>query len=320
MSIEKVLGLVSVPAGERVSLPPTGQRRRVRSLGGAGHANPGSKELAPKQVFGRNGVVEMKKSRIFMGLAILTALAVAGCSVPGGGGGGGAGGGGTGPAVVNLRTAGTFVMLSKAGITTTGVTAVTGDVGVSPVTAAAMTGFTLVMDVSNQFATSALITGKVYAANYAVPTPSKMTTAIADFSTAYTDAATRTPAVGSKLNMGAGTISGVTLTPGLYTWGTNLNITTDITISGGANDTWLFQVAGALSLSNNANIILSGGAKAKNIVWVVKGSGVSLGTSSHFEGIILSNTAITFTNGASMNGRAFGKTAVSMDTTTVVKP
>ena len=262
----------------------------------------------------------MKTSRIFVGMAILTALAVAGCSVPGGGGGGGAGAGGIGPAAVNLRSAGTFVILAKAGVTTTGVTAVTGDVGISPAAAAAMTGFTLVMDLSNQFSTSTLITGKVYASNYAVPTPSKMTTAIADFGTAYTDAATRPAAVGSKLNMGAGTISGVTLTPGLYTWGTNLNITTDITISGGANDTWIFQVAGALNLSNSAKIILSGGAKAKNIVWQIAGSGVSLGTGSHFEGIVLSNTAITFTNGASMNGRAFAKTAVSMDTTTLTKP
>jgi hypothetical protein len=280
----------------------------------------GAIDFAPKQVFGKNGVVEMKKSRIFAGLAILTALAVAGCSVPGGGGGGGGGGSGTGPAAVNLRSAANYVVLAKAGITTTGSTAITGDVGISPATAAAMTGFTLVMDLTNKFSTSTLITGKVYAANYTAPTPSNMTTAIADFATAYTDAATRPPAVGAKLNMGAGTITGVTLTPGLYTWGTNLNITTDITISGGASDRWLFQVAGALNLSPSAKIILSGGALAKNIVWQVAGSGVNLGTASQFKGIILSNTAITFTTGVAMTGRAFAKTAVSLDATTLVKP
>src|SRR6185503_11236867 len=70
------------------------------------------------------------------------------------------------PAVVNLGTAGNFVILSKAGISTTGTTSIFGDAGVSPIAGTAMTGFGLTMDPSNTFSTSSLVNGKMYAANY----------------------------------------------------------------------------------------------------------------------------------------------------------
>ena len=91
-----------------------------------------------------------------------------------------------------------------------------GDIGVSPAAATYITGFGLIMDASNQFSTSSLVTGKVYAAVYAVPTPVKMTTAVSDMQIAYTNAA------GRKLpdftELGGGNIGGKTLTPGLYKW------------------------------------------------------------------------------------------------------
>jgi len=119
-----------------------------------------------------------------------------------------------GPATVNLGSAGNFVILAKSGISTTGSTAITGDIGVSPITATAITGFGLIMDSSNTFSTSALVTGKVYAADYAAPPPATMTTAINDMETAYTDAAGRTSPTATEL--GAGNIGGMTLAPGLY--------------------------------------------------------------------------------------------------------
>ncbi|MDP3793789.1 MAG: ice-binding family protein, partial [Candidatus Uhrbacteria bacterium] len=141
-----------------------------------------------------------------------------------------------GPATVNLGSAGNFVILAKSGISTTGATAITGDIGVSPIAASAITGFGLTMDSSNVFSTSALVIGKVYAADYAVPTPANMTTAISDMQTAYTDAAGRTLPTATEL--GAGNIGGMTLAPGLYKWGTGVTIPTDITLSGNANDIW----------------------------------------------------------------------------------
>ena len=93
-----------------------------------------------------------------------------------------------GPAAVNLGSAGSFAILSKSGISTTGTTSIIGDIGVSPIDSTAITGFALTLDSSTQFATSPIVTGKIYAADYSVPTPAKMTTAIGDMQTAYTDA------------------------------------------------------------------------------------------------------------------------------------
>jgi len=102
---------------------------------------------------------------------------------------------------------------------------------VSPLSRTAISGnWALIMDSSNQFSTSVLVTGKVYAADYAVPTPAKLTTAVSDMQTAYTNAAGRTLPAATEL--GAGNIGGLTLTPGLYKWSTGLNIPTNVTLSG----------------------------------------------------------------------------------------
>jgi hypothetical protein len=115
--------------------------------------------------------------------------------------------------IVNLGTAGNFVVLSKSGISTTGTTSIVGDIGVSPIDSTAITGFGLIMDSTNRFSTSSMVAGKVYASDYTSPTPSIMTTAISDMETAYADAAGRTnPAETEK---GAGNIGGMTISPGL---------------------------------------------------------------------------------------------------------
>jgi hypothetical protein len=173
------------------------------------------------------------------------------------------------------------------------------------------------MDSSNQFATSSLVTGKVYAPDYAVPTPANITTAVSDLETAYTNAAGRTIPTASEL--GAGTLTGVTLVPGLYKWGTGVTITGDITLSGSANDVWIFQIGQTLSLGNGVHINLSGGALAKNVFWQVAGQ-TTLGTTSVFNGNILDQTAIVLNTGATLNGRALAQTAVTLNASAVVKP
>jgi hypothetical protein len=221
-------------------------------------------------------------------------------------------------AVVPLGSAGNFAILAKSGISTTGTTSITGDIGISPAAASYITGFALIMDVSNQFSTSSLITGKVYAPGYAVPTPANMTTAVSDMQTAYTNAAGRT--LPDFTELGAGNISGKTLVPGLYKWGTGLLIdNTGVTISGGANDVWIFQIAGTLTVNNGAIVTLSGGAQAKNIFWQVAGQ-TTLGTTSQFKGNILDQTAIVLNTGATLNGRALAQTAVMLNANAVVKP
>lgn len=114
-------------------------------------------------------------------------------------------------------------------------------------------------------------------------------------------------------------ISGQTLTEGVYKWGTSLLINSDVTLHGGSDDIWIFQIAGGITQANGTNIILTGGAQAKNIVWQAAET-VSIGTNSHFEGIILGKTNITLGTNASMNGRLFAQTAVTLDKSTVVAP
>jgi hypothetical protein len=221
-----------------------------------------------------------------------------------------------GPGAVNLAAAGNFVILSKTGISTTGSTAIVGDIGVSPAAASYITGFAPTLPAASAFSTSALITGKVYAPGYADPTPSNLTTAVLDMQTAYTDAAGRAPNV---TELGAGNIGGLTLAPGVYKWGTGVIIPTDVTLSGSANDVWIFQIAQTLTVSSGVKIILSGGAQAGNIFWVVAGQ-TTVGTTASFNGNILDQTAVVLNTGASLKGRALAQTAVTLDSNSVIIP
>jgi hypothetical protein len=222
---------------------------------------------------------------------------------------------GLGPAPVLLGTAGNFAILAKTAISTVPASAITGDVGISPAAETYLTGFSQTKFTG--YSTSPQVTGFLYAADMTPPTPTNMTTAISDMETAYTDAAGRpTP---NFLNLGAGTLNANTLVPGLYNWGTTVNITGDITIAGAANDVWIFQMTGDLTVSSAARVILSGGAQAKNIFWQIAGE-ANMGTTSHFEGIVLSQTAITLATGASINGRLLAQTQVALDKATVTKP
>ena len=224
-----------------------------------------------------------------------------------------------GPQPINLGSAGDFSILTKSGISTTGITAVSGDIGVSPASATAITGFGLIMDTNGQSSTSPIVSGKIFAADYAAPTPAKMTTAVSDMETAFTTAnglTTPAPIVG----LYAGDISGRTLTPGLYKWGTGVLITNaGVTLSGGPDDTWVFQISQDLTVNNSAIITLIGGAQAKNIFWVVSGQ-ATLGTNTNFSGIILSKTLISLNTGAKVTGKLLAQTAVTLNASTVIKP
>jgi len=224
-----------------------------------------------------------------------------------------------GPASVVLNTAGDFVILAKTAITTTGVTKITGDIGISPNTATSMTGFGLINDSTNTFSTSSLVTGKIYAASYTDPTPAAMTAAISSMETAFTDAAGRT--LPDATELGAGDIGGLTITPGLYKWSTGVTIPTDVTLSGSATDTWIFQISGDLSIASAKKVILAGGANPENIFWQVGGvTGATLGTYSSFSGNILSAKQIAIRTGAVLHGRALAQTQVTLQANTISNP
>jgi len=222
------------------------------------------------------------------------------------------------PAPVNLGTAGDFAILAKTGISTTGTTTVVGDIGVSPAAATYITGFGLIMDASGTFSTSSLVTGSVFAAHYTDPTPTKMTTAVGDMETAYTNAAGRSSPDFSELY--TGNITGKTLTRGLYMWSTGVLISAaGVTISGTSTDVWIFQIAQNLEVANGAIVTLSGGARAANIFWQVAGQ-VTLGTTASMKGILLCKTAIAMSTGATLQGRALAQSATTLDANAVTRP
>ena len=222
-------------------------------------------------------------------------------------------------APVNLGTAGNYVILAKTGISTVPPSDVTGDIGVSPIDSTAITGFSLILDSTTQFSRSTQVTGKVFAPDYASPTAINLTTAVGDMATAYVDAAGRT--LPDHTELGSGSIGGMTLAPGLYKWGTGVSILSDVTLSGGPNDVWIFQISGNLTVASSTRVNLSGGAQAKNIFWQVAGGvGVALGTTSHLEGVILAAKTITLNTGASLTGRLLAQAAVTLEANAVTAP
>ena len=220
---------------------------------------------------------------------------------------------------INLGTAADFATLTKSGISTTGITTITGNIGVSPAAATAITGFGLIMDTDGTSSHTPIVTGKVYASDYAAPTPAKMTTAVSDMETAFnTGNALVTPAPINELYQGD--ISGRILASGLYKWSTGVLITNEgVTLNGGPDDIWVFQIAQNLTVNNSAIIKLTGGAQAKNIFWVVSGQ-ATLGANSDFSGIILSKTLISLNTGAKVTGRLLAQTAVTLNAATVIQP
>ncbi len=222
--------------------------------------------------------------------------------------------------ITDLSRAGAYTLIGKTGITNVIGTLISGGhVGVSPVFSPSITGFSLILDPSGQFSTSLSVVppARVYAADYAVPTPTNLTSAILDMEGAYTDAASRL--LPDFLNLLDGHIGGSVLAPGLYSWGSSVDMTAGIMFTGAANDVWILQVQNDVDLSAATNMLLAGGAQARNIFWQVAGQ-VTMHPGSHFEGVILCQTAITMQTGASMHGRALAQTLIALDDDIITAP
>jgi hypothetical protein len=215
-------------------------------------------------------------------------------------------------APVVLGDAINYVILAKSAINNSATSHVTGDLGLSPAATSYITGLSLTD--ATGYATSAQVTGKLFAADMAAPTPINLTTSVNNMITAYNDAAGR--ALPDFVELGAGNIGGKTLSKGLYKWTNTVTLPSNITLAGSQDDVWIFQIAGDLTVSSAVNVTLVGGAQAKNVFWQVAGT-VTIGTTAHFEGIILSKTGITLQTGASLKGQALAQTAVILDSNVV---
>jgi len=207
-----------------------------------------------------------------------------------------------GPAPVDLKSAAHFTVLAGAAVTTTGGGVINGDVGASPITGAAI------------HLTQAQVNGVIYAVDAAGPAgsviaPALLLTAKGDLTTAYNDARDRTPTPsGPFLNPGAGNIGGLNLIPGLYKFDSTASITgSDLTLTGGPSDVWIFQIGADLQVGTSISVILAGGAQARNIFWQATTS-VTIGTFAVFKGTILADQAITMGTSSTMDGRALAFT------------
>lgn len=201
---------------------------------------------------------------------------------------------------VALGAASSFAVLAGSTVTSTGATALTGDLGVSPGTA--VTGFP-----------PGTLTGTKHQGN------ATSAQAMTDLTTAYNDAAGRTLGPVTV----AGNLGGLTLPPGLYKSTSSLSISSgDLTLDaqGDANAIFIFQMASTLTTTSGRSVILTGGAKSANVFWQV-GTSATLGTTSVFKGTIMANQSITLNTGASLNGRALARIgAVALAGNAVVLP
>ena len=253
-------------------------------------------------------------------VAFLLTMVVAGCSTDEPGSAGMTGisslAAVTSPARVDLGLAGDFAILAKSGISTVPQSVVTGNIGVSPIARGGLTGFSETMDLTNAFSTSTQVVGGLFAADYAGSSPAMLGLAVLDMQAAYTDAAGRAADI---TELGDGNIGGLTLLPGTYKWSGVVTIPTDVTLNGGPNDVWIFQIAGGITQASATRVILSGGARASNIFWQ-SADVVALGTTAHMEGIVLGKTGITLATGATVNGRLLAQTAVTLQMNVVTQP
>jgi hypothetical protein len=198
---------------------------------------------------------------------------------------------------VGLGTAGSFAVLAGSTVTNTGPTVVNGDLGVSPGTA--VTGFP-----------PGAVNGTIHAANAVAGQ------AQSDTTTAYNDAAGRTPAVSVS-----GDLGGAVLTPGVYKSSSSMGLTGNVTLDGQGDPraVFIFQVGSKLTTASSSRVVLTNGADACNVFWQI-GSSATLGTNSSFTGTILALTSITVTTGVNVAGRTLARNgAVTMDDNTITR-
>jgi hypothetical protein len=224
---------------------------------------------------------------------------------------------------VSLGDAANYVILAKSGISTVPDSVITGDIAVSPIAATAMTGFDFTLDSSTAtFATSTQVIGKAYAATYATPIPTHLTTAVGFMEAAYTDAKGRPNEDSSRKDLGAGTLGGeyggpeAELTPGVYTFSSDVGLASDIYFKG--SGVFIMQIAGNLLQDGDVTVILEEGATAENIFWQVAGH-VEVGLDAHMEGILLVKTAVRFVTGSSLKGRVLTQKRCDLQKATITE-
>jgi len=192
-----------------------------------------------------------------------------------------------GPAPINLKSCYHFAILAYSTITSTGGGIINGDVGLSPA--------------GSQGIPPAQINGTIYNGG---PIAAQAQLDLNDAIIAASPAQ-----LPGGIDVGDGELGGRVLAPGVYKSAPgSYGIThVDLTLNGGPNDVWVFQMASTLTVGVGRQVILTGGAQAGNIFWQV-GSSATLQTSSVFKGTIMAYASITMNASSTMDGRALAQT------------
>jgi hypothetical protein len=213
----------------------------------------------------------------------------------------------TGQAPVNLRSASTFAVIATSSISSTGSVQVNGDVGLHPGT--------------SQGIPPAQVNGTIH-----VNDP-QVVQAQADLLAAYNDAVSRS----TNSQTLPGNLGGLTFAPGLYTNSTSVlisgagpgnNVTLDA--GGDANAVFIFKMGSTLTTGPGSQVILAGGAQAKNVFWQV-GSSATIDTTTAFKGNVLAAVSITLNTGSVVEGRMFagsggGAASVTVNAASITVP
>jgi hypothetical protein len=215
---------------------------------------------------------------------------------------------------VQLGTAANYAVLSEESISNAATSTITGNIGVSPATSIAITGFGLKLDSSGGFSKASQVSEKVFASDYTGWVSDELTTAIKEMKAAFDDAMSRLITDIQKINVEIGEIGDMTLEPGVYkcTFALiGITINADVTLNGGPDDVFIIQTNGPLTVAGDIEVILTGGVQPKNIFWVVAGD-VTVGTDSELQGVILAGKKVLFEGGSTLEGRILAKRGVDL--------
>ena len=196
-----------------------------------------------------------------------------------------------------LGSAQSFAILAATTVTNSGLTVIKGDLGVSPGTA--VTGFP----------PGTVIGGTIHSDD------ASATSAQADAFTAYNALAAETCGTNLSGSILGTSVNAVTLSPGVYCFGSSAQLTGTLTLSG--KGVYVFQVGTTLTTASASSVILANGATAGDVFWQV-GTSTTLGVNTTFVGSIFANVSDTVTGGSSVAGRIFAITgAVTLDTNAI---